>query len=114
MSGQGELCLSGQLEMHHRSLRECLPLLLEHRSTVRAEAGHSTSLPTRRCFSNPHLASDLSCCFLLPPAIYIWLLIGMTLDPFAPALVPILGQPLQAGMDQPFLAGSIREFWGCR
>ena len=38
----------------------------------------------------------------------------MTLDPFAPALVPILGQPLQAGMDQPFLAGSIREFWGCR
>ena len=48
------------------------------------------------------------------PALYIWLLIGMTLDPFAPALVPILGQPLQAGMDQPFLAGSIREFWGCR
>ena len=47
-------------------------------------------------------------------AIYVWLVLGMTLDPLVPFMAPILGLPLQPGMDQPYLSRSITEFWGRR
>ena len=54
--------------------------------------------------------------FLLPPhvAVYVWLVLGMTLDPMVPVLAPLLGVPLQPGMDQPYFSRSIMEFWGRR
>ncbi len=49
-----------------------------------------------------------------PAAAYIWLVLGMTLDPLVPLLAPLLGLPLQPGMDRPFVSRSLREFWGRR
>jgi hypothetical protein len=51
---------------------------------------------------------------VVPQAVYIWLLIGLTLDPLLPVVAPLLGVPLQPGMERPYLATSVREFWGQR